>query len=190
MSPKLIKILKITGIVVGLFAAVIMVAAFSVDTDFEMERSVVIDKPNEEVFDYIKYLRNQYNYSVWGALDPAMRQEFRGTDGTVGFVSAWDGNEDVGKGEQEIIGITEGERIDYELRFYTPFESTSYAFMNTEQVNEHQTRVTWGMSGTFPRPMNIMLLFFDLEEAIGNDYETGLANLKDLLENQLDKFAE
>ncbi len=46
------------------------------------------------------------------------------------------------------------------------------------------------MSGTFPRPMNLMLLFFDLEDAIGNDYETGLANLKDLLENQLDKFAK
>lgn len=182
MSPKLIKILKITGIIIGLFAALILVLAFTVDTDFEMDRSVVIDKPSEEVFDYIKYLRKQYNYSVWSDLDPDMGQEFRGTDGTVGFVSAWEGNEDVGSGEQEIIRMVDGERIDYKLRFFEPFESTSYAFMSTEPVSENQTRVTWGIFGSFPRPMNIMLLFFDLEEAIGNDYEIGLYNLKTILE--------
>ncbi len=38
-----------------------------------------------------------------------------------------------------------------------------------------------GMWGAFPRPMNLMLLFFDLEEAISNDYETGLNNLKAIL---------
>lgn len=182
MSPKLINFLKITGIVIGLFVALILVLAFAVDTDFETERSVVIDKPVEEVFDYVKYLRNQDNYSVWGDLDPDMNQEFRGTDGTVGFVSAWEGNEDAGAGEQEIVGIAEGERIDYELRFFEPFESTSNAFMSTEAVSENQTRVTWGMSGSTPRPLNIMFLFFDLEEAIGSDYETGLYNLKAILE--------
>lgn len=35
-----------------------------------------------------------------------MKREFRGEDGTVGFVAAWDSeNPDAGKGEQEIIGI-------------------------------------------------------------------------------------
>ena len=51
-------------------------------------------------------------------MDPDMKKTYRGTDGTVGFVSAWDSEkDDVGKGEQEIIKITDGERIDYELRF-------------------------------------------------------------------------
>jgi hypothetical protein len=183
MSPLPGKILKITGIIIGLIAVLILVLAFTVDTEFEMDRSIVIDKPSDEVFEYVKYLRNQYNYSVWGDLDSDMKQEFHGTDGTVGFISAWEGNEEAGRGEQEIIGMVEVERIDYELRFFEPFESTSYSFMSTESISENQTRVTWGMFGTFPRPMNIMLLFFDLEEAIGNDYETGLANLKVLLES-------
>jgi hypothetical protein len=117
-------------------------------------------------------------------MDPDMRQEFQGEDGTVGFVSAWEGNEDVGRGEQEIVGIVEGDRIDYELRFFEPFESTSGAYMTTEAVSENQTRVSWGFSGSFPRPMNLMLLFIDLEEMIGNDYQTGLDNLKTILEEQ------
>lgn len=183
MSSKAFRIIKFIALLIVGFIAFIFAAAFIVSNEFETERSIVIDRPVDEVFEYIRYLENQYNYSVWGAMDPDMRQEFRGTDGTVGFVSAWEGNEDVGSGEQEIIAIDEGERIDYELRFFEPIESTSNAFMSTESVSENQTRVTWGMWGTFPRPMNLMLLFFDLEEAIGSDYETGLNNLKALLED-------
>jgi hypothetical protein len=39
------------------------------------------------VYDYVKYLKNQNDYSVWAKIDPGMKTEFRGKDGTVGFVS-------------------------------------------------------------------------------------------------------
>ena len=38
-----------------------------------------------------------------------MEKEFKGTDGEVGFISAWKGNKEVGEGEQEIIGLVENE---------------------------------------------------------------------------------
>jgi hypothetical protein len=184
MSEKKIGVLTLVALLIGGFILFILTVSFIVGNEFSVERSVVIDKPKNEVFDYIRYLENQYSYSVWGKMDPDMRQEFQGEDGTVGFVSAWEGNEDVGRGEQEIVGIVEGDRIDYELRFFEPFESTSGAYMTTEAVSENQTRVSWGFSGSFPRPMNLMLLFIDLEEMIGNDYQTGLDNLKTILEEQ------
>ena len=185
MSPKMMKILKFSGFgIVGLIV-IVLVSSFIVKTDFDVQRTVVIHQPIDHVFDYIRYLENQYEYSVWGDLDPDMNREFRGEDGTVGFVSVWQGNEDVGRGEQEIVGIREGERIDYELRFYEPFESTSQSYMITDLLAEDMTRVTWGMSGSFSRPMNLMMLFFNLEEAIGSDYETGLNNLKAILEDPL-----
>src|SRR5437762_3528211 len=109
------KILKIIGIaVVALIALVLIVAAIA-PKDFGVQRSVTVNKPKSEVFGYVKYLKNQDSYSVWAQRDPNMKKEFRGEDGTVGFVSTWDGNREVGKGEQEIKGITEGEKIDYEL---------------------------------------------------------------------------
>ncbi len=184
MSAKPVKILKIAGIIIGVLVLLIFAAVFLVDTDFHVERSVKVERPVGEVYDYVKYLRNQDQYSVWGAMDPDMRQEFRGTDGTVGFVSAWQGNEDVGSGEQEIIGLTEDRRIDYELRFFEPFESTSHVVISTEPVTENRTRITWGMSGSFPRPMNLMLLFFDMDGTLGSDFETGLGNLKAILEQE------
>lgn len=39
------------------------------------------------------------------------------------------------------------------------------------------------MSGSMPRPFNLMLLFYDMGELIGEDYETGLQNLKVILED-------
>ncbi|MCC5914269.1 MAG: SRPBCC family protein [Balneolaceae bacterium] len=182
--PFAIRILKIIGSIFLLLVAALFGASFIADTEFETERSIVIDKPIAEVFEYVRYLENQYEYSVWGSIDPDLKKEFRGTDGTVGFLSAWEGNEEAGSGEQEIIAISEGERIDYELRFFEPFESTALSFMETEEVDENSTRVTWGMSGSFSRPMNAILLFMDLESAIGDDYERGLNNLKELLENR------
>lgn len=115
-----------------------------------------------------------------------MKAEYRGTDGNAGFVSAWSSNnKDVGKGEQEIISITEGKRIDYEIRFFEPFESTSTAFMATESLSEDQTMIQWGFTGRMAYPMNLMLLLMDFEGAISNDLATGLSNLKSILKSRI-----
>jgi len=118
-------------------------------------------------------------------MDPNMKKEYRGTDGIVGFVSAWDSEKpDVGKGEQEIKKITEGERIDFELRFIKPFEATYYAYMTTDSTGTGQTKVKWGFDGKMNYPMNLMLLFMNMDKMLGDDLETGLSNLKTVLEKQ------
>jgi hypothetical protein len=80
------------------------------------------------------------------------------------------------------VKITEGERIDYEIRFLKPFESTSPSYIITENADAG-TKVKWGISGHMPYPMNLMLLFMDMEESIRNDLLTGLNNLKGILEH-------
>jgi hypothetical protein len=115
-------------------------------------------------------------------MDPAMKTEYRGTDGTVGFVSAWDGNSDVGKGEQEIKKITEGESLETELRFIKPFESKAKSSMTTTAINDSTTKVTWGFEGKMNYPFNLFRLFSDPEKMVGDDFSTGLSNLKTVLE--------
>lgn len=108
------KILKIVLIVVLVIIAIPLITALFVPKDYEVGREIQIDKPKAEVFDYIKYLKNQDNYSKWASMDPDMKKTYTGTDGEVGFVSAWDSdNPDVGKGKQEIINIVSGERVDF-----------------------------------------------------------------------------
>lgn len=173
---------KILIIVLVIIAIPFVVAVF-VPKDYSVEREIIISKPKQEVFEYVKYLKNQENYSKWATMDPDMKKTYRGTDGTVGFVSAWESeNEDVGTGEQEIIKITEGERIDFELRFIKPFESTSPAFMTTESISDNQTNVKWGFNGHMNYPMNLTMLFMDFEKMIGDDLQAGLSKLKTELE--------
>lgn len=53
------------------------------------------------MFDYVKYLKNQNEYSKWAGMDSAMTKTFSGTDATPGFISAWkSNNQNVGKGRK------------------------------------------------------------------------------------------
>jgi uncharacterized membrane protein len=177
------KIIKWILIVIVILVAIPLVTAIFVKKDYSVERDVVINKPKQEVFEYVKYLKNQNNYSKWAQMDIHMKKEFKGTDGTVGFISGWDSDSsDVGKGEQEIKGIKDGERIDYEIRFIKPFESTASAYMTTESVNGNQTKVKWSFYGHMPYPMNLMTVIMDMDDAIGKDLQTGLNNLKGIME--------
>ena len=179
------KILKfvLIGIVV-IVGLVLIVAAFA-KKDYAAVREITINKPKQEVFDYVKFLKNQDNYSKWAMMDPNMKKEYKGTDATVGFISAWDSKQDnVGQGEQEIKNIADGDRIDFELRFKRPFEATDNAYMTTESVDSNQTKVKWGFNGTMKFPMNIMLIFMDMDKMLGKDLDTGLSNLKNVLEKK------
>lgn len=177
------KALKITGLVLAGMIVLVFMAGLFIDGKYAVEREVTINKPKQEVFNYVKFLKNQNNYSVWAQMDPAMKKDFTGEDATVGFISAWDSQDpDVGKGEQKIIKIAEGERIDYELHFIKPFESTDYAYMTTEAVSENQTKVKWGINGEMKFPMKLMMLFMNMEKMLAPDLEKGLSSLKTIME--------
>lgn len=179
------KIVKKILIALAIVIAIPLIVALFVKKDYAVERTITIEQPKQTVFNYIKYIKNQDNYSVWAMKDPAMGKTYTGTDGTVGFISAWKStNKEVGEGEQEIMKITEGERIDVKLRFKIPFEAQDDAYLVTDSIGENKTKVTWGFTGTFPYPMNIMGLFIDMDKEVGKDLAGGLANLKALLEEK------
>jgi uncharacterized protein YndB with AHSA1/START domain len=177
------KILIGVGVLLVLLIAVVVLAVAFAPTDFAVERAIVINKPRAEVFEYAKNIRNQNEWGPWFKRDPAMKQEFTGTDGTVGFVSKWvSQNPEVGSGEQEIKKIVPNERIDSELRFQEPMDSKADAYLTMEDGGTNQTRVKWGFTGSMPRPFNLFPLIMDLDAAVGKDYEDGLATMKRILE--------
>lgn len=149
---------------------------------YEVSRSIVVNKPLAEVYNYLKYIKNQDSWSPWHERDPNMKKEYTGTDGEIGFVSAWDSDhKHVGAGEQEITGLKENEEIASQLRFLKPFKSVSDAYLRVSEENDG-TKVTWGFYGDHKMPMNIMMLFMNMDKAVGKDFEQGLDKLKRVLE--------
>lgn len=175
-------LLTVLAIVVAIVVLLLVIALF-IKKEYTVTREIVVSQPRQKVFDYIKYLRNQDSFSKWSGMDPDMKKEYRGTDGTAGFVSAWDSEmKNVGKGEQQIVKITEGERVDFSIHFIKPFDGLAKAYMATHSESENQTRVTWSFDSEMKYPMNLMLLFMNMEKMIGNDLQVGLNNLKLQLE--------
>jgi uncharacterized membrane protein len=177
------KILKKLGIGILAIVAILLIVAFFIKKEYAVEQEITINKPLADVFAYVRNIKNQNYYSVWNLKDPNSKMDYKGTDGTVGFIASWDSkNDEVGQGEQEIKSIIEGSRIETELRFTRPFKATDKGYMITETVNENQTKVKWGFTGKMDYPMNLMLVLMDMEGMIGKDMQEGLTNLKNILE--------
>jgi hypothetical protein len=169
--------------IIAIIIAIPLITALFIRKEYTIEREITIAKPKQEVFNYVRYLKNQDNYNKWVMIDPNMKKDFKGTDGTVGFVYAWDSNDkSAGKGEQEIKKIIEGERIDVEIRFEKPFEGVAVAPIRTESLSGDQAKVRWGMTGRSKYPMNLMNLFMD--NMLGKDLEASLVTLKGILEKK------
>ncbi len=167
-----------------LLAIVIIIAVLAIiaPKSYDVNRSVTIEQPVSRVFDFLKYLKNQEKWSPWEKKDPNMKKDFEGTDGQVGAINKWEGNKEVGTGEQEITRIVENEVIESNLRFFKPWKSESDAYMKVNEAEEGKTTVTWGFRGKNKFPVSIMMLFMNMDKAVGKDFDEGLANLKELLE--------
>src|SRR5262249_24813949 len=113
--------------------------------------------------------------------DPAMKRTFSGAPSGVGSVYEWNGNSRAGQGRMEITEASDPSRIRIKLDFIRPFVGHNFAEF-TLQPDGDATRVTWAMEGPSPFMVKLMGVFIDMDKAIGKDFETGLANLKNLTE--------
>jgi hypothetical protein len=149
----------------------------------KIEKSIEIGKSSGEVFDYLKYTRNQDNFSVWNMADPAMKKEYKGTDGTVGHIYRWDStNKNVGAGEQEIISIDEGKKIGYELRFIRPMRNVGKSYFLINGEGDKSTSVVWTFDSPTKFPYSLLAPLF--KRMMGNDLQKGLDKLKNILEKK------
>ena len=110
-----------------------------------------------------------------------MKKEYRGTDGTVGFIYCWDStNKNVGAGEQETTGIDEGKRIEYAIRFFRPMKNTGKSNFLITSKGEKVTTLAWTFDSPSKFPMSLLSPIF--KRMLGKDLEKGLGNLKEILE--------
>ena len=59
------KVLKKVLLALAILIGIVLITAIFVKKDMHAEREITINKSKAEVYDYIKYLKNQNAYSKW-----------------------------------------------------------------------------------------------------------------------------
>lgn len=166
-------------ILAGLIVLLLMIALFMKKQHY-VKREITINTPSQEVFDFLKRLKNQDRFNKWAKTDPGRKETFKGTDGTVGFIYSWSGNKDAGQGEKEIMNLVEGKRIETEIRFVKPMKVSAQVIFETTALPDGQTKVSLINTGKLPYPINIMIPM--AEKKFPKDMDESLSILKSLLE--------
>ncbi|TMI86525.1 MAG: polyketide cyclase [Bacteroidetes bacterium] len=172
-------IITILLILAGIIALLLIVALF-MRKEHYVRREIIINAPLQKVFDYLRLLKNQDNFNKHAMAGPDRKREFKGTDGTVGYIYSWSGNKNAGVGEKEIMNIVEGKRIESEIRFVKPMAAIARMIMETESLSDNQTKVSWSNAGTLKYPLNIMVPM--MEKMLPKDMDSSLTTLKNILE--------
>ncbi|MFN0174006.1 MAG: SRPBCC family protein [Saprospiraceae bacterium] len=160
-------------IVLGL-ATLWLLLSFFAKKSYRIERSMEIEAPREIVYEQVRLFKNFTNWSPWHFMDTTMKTSIEGPDGEVGTVYKWNStNKKVGVGYQKIVSV-KPDRIDYQVDFGLDTSQSYFLIQGDSQM----TKITWVMDMHLPFSMRVGGLFTDLNAFVGEDYETGLVNLK------------
>jgi effector-binding domain-containing protein/uncharacterized protein YndB with AHSA1/START domain len=176
------KFLKWGGIALIAVIVIALAAGFFLPRDVQVERTIVIARPQAMVYTVVSDWRQFNEWSPWAELDPNAEYTYEGAAGEPGARMAWKGNDKAGAGSQEIVEAEPYERVASRLVFGESGEEgealTSFTILEVDGGAE----VTWAFeykTGAMPweRYMGLMIGSF-----VGGDYEKGLEKLKTYVE--------
>lgn len=167
-------------ILIVIVVAIVAVLAFAATrpSDFTVTRTAVINAPPEKLEAMVSDFHQWGAWSPWEKIDPHMARSYDGGPASgVGAQYSWRGNDKVGSGAMEITKVTPGREVVFDLHFIKPFKADNVGRFQFEPQGS-ATKVTWSMSGKNPYVAKLMGLVFNMDQMIGKDFETGLANMK------------
>ena len=173
--------LKIIGIVIVVLIVALLVYAATRPDTFRIQRSASINAPPEKIFPFIIDFRRWMVWSPWEKLDPDLQRVYSGSTEGEGAVYQWNGNNQVGTGGMEILESAPPAKIVIRLDFLKPFEAHNFAEF-TLTPGGGATNVTWAMYGPQPFTAKLMSVFCSMDRMVGQQFETGLVNLKNAAE--------
>src|SRR3954462_10487115 len=176
--------LETIAIIAGVLAiavAIILILAATKPNTFSVRRATTVKAPPDKIFGLINDFHQWGTWSPYEQKDPAMKRTYGGTERGKGAVYAWDGDKNVGSGRMEILEASAPQKIVIKLDFFKPFEGHNTAEF-TMLPQGGGTHVTWVMHGPARFMTRLIQIFMNLDNMIGRDFETGLANLKTLTE--------
>ena len=170
-------------IVVILLIAVIGVVAFAATRpdSFRVERATTIKAAPERIFARINDFKAWPQWSPYETKDPDMQRQLSGTAAGQGSIYEWNGDKNVGQGRMEILESSAPGKVVIKLDFLKPFAAHNTATFTLVPQGD-ATQVTWAMDGPSTFLTKVMGVFFNIDKMVGTDFEAGLANMKQVTE--------
>ena len=174
-------------IFVLLLFATFVVTGYLLPKQVHIERSITVERPATMMFELLNGYRHYNEWSPWAGRDPQAEFVVSGPDFGVGARMSWDGDPYlVGSGWTEIVASKPYERIDFKLDFDAQGVADT-GFLLVPQNG--YTRITWFFNSDLTKGINhldsFLARYFALlfDRWVGDDYEQGLANLKEYAES-------
>ncbi len=179
-------LLKLVVAMASMVGIVLLIALF-VDGSFDVRHSETIPANRQVTFTFFKNLEHQEDFNTWLTKDPNTRIWYEGNPGQVGYKMCWESSDQqVGKGQQEIVSMEENERIEYKISMQEPEDIEADLILTMEDEGLNRTNVSWHLTGEVPYPWNLTLLFKDIEKEIGIGFDKGMENVRPLIVKSLD----
>lgn len=170
------KILKGLGIGIALLVAVYLILALFGPAKTHVERSTMINADAMTVYNEVNTLTHWKMWSYWDNIDPNMKSTFEGPESGVAAKHLWESeNDSVGKGSLTISKSDPGKFVETTLEFEGMGTSVGGWIMKD---TAGMTMVTAYMDMETPFIFRPMMLFMDMDEMLGGDFEKSLAGLK------------
>ncbi len=174
-------------IIVLLLFAVFVVTGYLLPKHVHVERAITVDRPAAMMFELLNSYQHYHKWSPWVGRDPKAEFIISGPDSGVGARMSWIGDPTlVGSGWQEIISSKPYEQINIKLDFDAQgIADTGFKLV----VQADATQVIWFFDSDLTQgvsfPNSFLARYFGLlfDQWVGQDYELGLANLKQYAES-------
>ena len=166
-------------ILLGLIVLVLIIGAL-MPKSFNVEKSIVINKPINAVMSRIANLNDYARWNPWQQSDPTATNSITGAPGTPGHKYAWEGKK-VGVGALTLNQMDD-RNIHFELEFFKPWKSKAKDNWHFEPAGNNETKVTWQNRGELPWPV-ARLMGPMINKGLNKQFAAGLDNLKNLCES-------
>ena len=168
-------------VIIGLVTLIVLivVVGFLLPRQVHVERSIVINAPQAQLFDALNSFKRFNEFSPWAALDPDTQYTYEGPESGVGAkMSLVSSDPELGSGTNEIVESRSPDLIRTRLNFGGQPAEATFTF----EPADGTTRVTWGFDGHLGNNPVMRLVGLMFDKWIGEDYEKGLARMKQVME--------
>ncbi|CAN5284690.1 hypothetical protein BH23BAC2_BH23BAC2_13120 [soil metagenome] len=173
-----------------IFIAIITFFAFLhawAKKEFEISRTVVINRPKEEVYNFVRQLKKEHLWMPWFKNGFKGELKYKGEDGKMDALLYWKGHRYFYEGTQKIIKLNQGKIMETRFLVVKPFTLALLEYKGLKELDDNKTKIVWGVKGNLAFPLSVMALLHPVDKAYGNYLEEGLKNIKSILEVKNDR---